>query len=793
MSDSPIINESTVVRIVGETTLVSVVQQTVEVNLVGPGAGIALAAAARAEQAATDGAVDLQAIADQAAASAAAFQLGIVNAAAVNSGYTTLTETTRNLFSYTRTTAGTARVLFPIPNRAAGSKITILYAKRSATGSIPAVRLRSSTGFDMAATSLVAHTDEDLQFLTLTVEATYTAQFIGFSTSNIAAGEIFFIAFDGEGQFLTSSNGRVPVGVERAFWRLYKEQVARKQVATDLAALTTTVTANAAALNLGITSSDATNSGYDTLTAPSRNLFTYSKTTAATARALFSIPNVTDGQKVTVLYKVRNQAGGVPTVRLRSGTTYLTATALVVDGEWHTATLTGEPTFTATQLAFGTSSIASGEIFFIAFSGDGTFLTGTNGRLPSGVERMAWEIYALATNFTALDARVDTLENAPVDASVLSEIADLQTGAVPQRLKLLDRDILPPPSEHIDAVASYLAEDRDRALITSDGRRWVGFDGVTLAEVPSKFRDIARAAGGVTRLYVGPTGSPASIVLGAIYANGTAAQIQLGEDNDGLVLLQGGHVGAADNGVLSATTRTRIVTPTSIPEGPMTATVTGSGVTADWVPEHSASGAARSLVADIRIDGQSIGSSIAAIDAIQEISSFEMWQTFEGFSSNDVAGNFPLGNWSLYTRFDRDFLVVDTEVEVPAPLTGVWYPGLLMIGDTRYLNTFKGFETGTTFAVGSAVVETDTAIHPPERVAMLYHAANDHLVAVANLSLDETMPAVPVSGDQFLRERPTPNFHLKLYSRRFNGSIPAATYRTRGRMVLASGFDPASL
>lgn len=725
------------------------------------------------------------AAATSAADAAAQTSFGIASADPTNSGYDSLTVKSRNLFSYSRATSGTARAIISIPNRAAGSKITILYIKRGATGGLPTVRLRNTSGTFLAAVALAANTDDSLNYVTLTVDTGSTANAIAFGTSSAASGEIFYIAFDGEGEFLTSSGGRLPTGIERLYWEVYKEQVAREALTTTVSTLDARVTSEAAAIYLGITSADPTNSAYDTLTVTGRNLLTYAKAAASTGQAVFAIGNRAEGSKITVLYRVIASTGSVPYVRLRAtDSSLLAATSLNVDGEWHTVTLSVDAGKTANQIRFGTTSTATGTIFFIAYDGEGEFLTATNGRLATAAEVLAWEIYRLATAAIDLEARVATVEATP----------SRPDGSLPVRIPLLDRDSIPSAADESDGVIQYMLEDRSRKLLVSDGVDWSEFDGTPVSEVSSVLPAILDAAGGVSGVYLREHDTT-QVAVGMSFGNGQAAEVYFRLDPDGLLLVRGGYVGAqlagSNIGVLDTSADTMLLAVSTIIDFAVTARATGSGVTSDWVPSHSSStGCARNVVRDIRVNGVSIGNDILAISGTQPISSFEVIQAFDAYSSYDVAGTYKLWEHRAVHRWDRYGLKIDNRLNVLLPLDATGYPGPMLASDDRYVDTLYLFDTGASFPIAPVGSDTSTTIDPEERVAAYFHSTEGRIVALATHSLGESLPASPVAGDQFFTQR-TANHVSKKYDRRFNGSVVPGIYRSSARLVLASGFDPA--
>lgn len=110
---------------------------------------------------------------------------------------------------------------------------------------------------------------------------------------------------------------------------------------------------------------------------------------------------------------------------------------------------------------------------------------------------------------------------------------------------------------------------------------------------------------------------------------------------------------------LPSSTVSDIISVASIPDFAISATRTGSGITADWVPEHAATGACRDITQALTVDG--VVTSVNPADMASPIwftDSVVFTQTYTAYSSNDIAGNFPMWDGVIEHRFDTNGLTI---------------------------------------------------------------------------------------------------------------------------------------
>lgn len=116
---------------------------------------------------------------------------------------------------------------------------------------------------------------------------------------------------------------------------------------------------------------------------------------------------------------------------------------------------------------------------------------------------------------------------------------------------------------------------------------------------------------------------------------------------------QGGEYHLAGSDVLD------ILSVASIPDFAISATRVGSGVAGDWVPEHAATGACRDITQTLTVDGVTTSVNPASMGSpIWFTDSVVFTQTYTAYSSNDVAGNFPMWDGEIEHRFDDNGLTI---------------------------------------------------------------------------------------------------------------------------------------
>lgn len=102
-----------------------------------------------------------------------------------------------------------------------------------------------------------------------------------------------------------------------------------------------------------------------------------------------------------------------------------------------------------------------------------------------------------------------------------------------------------------------------------------------------------------------------------------------------------------------------VISVASIPDFAINATRTGSGVTADWVPEHAAVGACRDITKALFVDGVSVSTNPASLASpIWFTDSAVFTQTYTAYSTNDIAGNFPMWDGVITHEYTRNGLTV---------------------------------------------------------------------------------------------------------------------------------------
>ncbi len=102
-----------------------------------------------------------------------------------------------------------------------------------------------------------------------------------------------------------------------------------------------------------------------------------------------------------------------------------------------------------------------------------------------------------------------------------------------------------------------------------------------------------------------------------------------------------------------------VLSVASIPDFAISATRVGSGVAGDWVPEHAATGACRDITQALTVDG--VVTSVNPADMASPIwftESVVFTQTYTAYSTNDVAGNFPMWDGEIEHRFDDKGLTI---------------------------------------------------------------------------------------------------------------------------------------
>lgn len=144
--------------------------------------------------------------------------LGIGSADPTNSGFDTFTASNRNTFSYSEAGAGTNNVILSIPNRAAGSVLTVLYIPNGHTGGTPFLRTRH-TDATLSSSVLFANATTP-QFLSITVPVGKTANAIFFGITGVTSGSAMIAIQDGDkpGAILSALQGS---GFRGGLWQLF--------------------------------------------------------------------------------------------------------------------------------------------------------------------------------------------------------------------------------------------------------------------------------------------------------------------------------------------------------------------------------------------------------------------------------------------------------------------------------------------------------------------------------------------------------------------------------------------
>lgn len=239
----------------------------------------------------------------------------------------------------------------------------------------------------------------------------------------------------------------------------------------------------------------------------------------------------------------------------------------------------------------------------------------------------------------------------------------------------------------------------------------------------------------------------------------------------------------------TGTNRRAVISPSSIPEFAITAVPDGSGLAAEWVPQHGAggAGACRDVVRDIIVDGVSVGDDVSAISEVsQGISTVTIVQSYTAYNANDGAGSYPMWDGVISHVYKDGVLTVDHVIKVTGAFSSVGYLNMFPT-DSRYTDEFRN---GTGYSKSISAVDLDTNVPFSLTAAFVNTGNGDAAVFDSQLPTGVKTGAPLVPGETFLQERIS-SYIGKFYLRAFNGDDVEVGERfaSRGRYFLMASSD----